>query len=184
MGRSAYGRTAGDPRMSPYDGSRPPPRPPDAAVRVVQADRLRQLVEGGAPRRSRPDVRHDLSRLPRAADAVRARGRALSRLQALEPPFRGLRGELPRVEPELLEQRRVLVVVDLLRQLLDRLLHVLVLPSLSELVQDELLVDLHPLSPPSRVRFHRLGCDLSRLPNAKRRAGAALRRPRAASNPS
>ena len=57
----------------------------------------------------------------------------------------------------------MLLVVDLLRQLLDRLLHLLVLTFLAELVEDELLVDVHLSSWPRFI------IRLPALAGAKRR---------------
>ncbi len=58
-----------------------------------------------------------------------------------EASFGGLRGELPRVDPELLQKLGVLLVVDLVGQLLHRLLNLPALPLLAKFVKHELLVE-------------------------------------------
>src|SRR5581483_2623619 len=88
------------------------------------------------------------------------------RLERGETALRRLRRELARVETELLEHLRVLVVIDLLGKLLDGLLHVLVLPGLLELLENELLVELH-VEPPMSVT---LPCGHSRKTRPRRPA--------------
>src|SRR4051794_10080980 len=103
----------------------------------------------GSPRmgpRARRSSTCDGSR--RALFRKRPLGAGGRRLERGEPALGRLRDELAGVDPELPQLGGVLFVVDLRRQLLDRGLDVLGLAGLLELVQDELLIDLHrsPLS--------------------------------------
>lgn len=76
-------------------------------------------------------------------------------LELRQPFFRSPLGELARVDPELLEQRRVLLVVHLFRKLVERLLQVLRLALLLQLGDHELLVEV----PPGRPLIPRGGGD-------------------------
>jgi hypothetical protein len=83
-----------------------------------------------------------------------ARDRLLKRfLEALEASLRCLLGELAGIDAELLEQLRVLLVVDLLRELVERVLHLLALAFLAKVIEDELLVDVHVRAVPAARRL-------------------------------
>lgn len=69
------------------------------------------------------------------------------RLQVRDALPGGLLRELARIDAELLVQRRVPLVVDLGRQLIERLLGPLRFALLLQLVDHELLVQLHDTLP-------------------------------------
>jgi hypothetical protein len=70
------------------------------------------------------------------------------RLETRDAALRGLLGELAGVEAQLLKDRSVLLVVDLLGKLVQRVLNLLALAFFAELIDYELFVQMHRLAVP------------------------------------
>ena len=130
------------PRMGALGHRRPGVRAADGEVRAdAPADEADRVLQRKAGLDLRPCVEAAIARRLQAVH--RAAGLERLRLDPTQALLSCVRRELARVDAVFLQHLRVLLVVDLVRQLGERLLHLLALALLLQLADDEALVDMH-----------------------------------------